>query len=258
MNYLQKNRQNKGNLKKIIIALAVFILGFLVVTFFKSNALLAFSPLWNLRNIAVSKTLDLGNFFKTKNSLIEENKNLKNQILLDQSLALSFRSLEQTNEELLKEIGGFSKETKLSAGVLVRPPQTPYDLLVIDSGANAGINKGSVVALPYGAYIGVVSEVKNKTSEVTLYTSYGIKTEAILERDQLPVTLIGQGGGNFEIKLPRSITIEIGDRVLSAGINPHLLGVVKDINVESTDAFKSVLVSSPQNIFNIRSVNILQ
>ena len=70
----------------------------------------------------------------------------------------------------------------------------------------------------------------------------------------MSVTLVGVGAGNFKITIPRDVVVESGDRILSADVSSHLLAVVGEVNMSSTDSFKEVLAKTPANIFALRFV----
>ncbi len=258
MNFLQKNRRNENNKQKILTTVIIFLLGFGIFSLFNSSILVGISPLWNLRKDIINKSKDLVSFFHTKNSLIEENRLLKDKLNAEESLLYSYRSLEETNNHLLADLGRLPTDAKVAAGILVRPPQSAYDILVLDAGEKEGLKIGNSVILPFGPVIGTISKITSESSEVTLFSTNGIKTEAIFERGETPVTLVGQGGGNFEVQLPRDIPVEKGDRVLSYGISSRLLGVVEDISAISTDSFKRVKVRTPQNFYSLRFVYVLK
>ncbi len=256
--FLQKNRRNQNNKQKILITVVIFLIGYGLFSIFNTSVLSGISPLWNLRNEIITKGKNIGSFFKSKNSLIEENQRLRDQINAEESLLYSFRSLQESNNLLLTELGRLPEGAKVAAGILARPPQSAYDILVIDAGENEGLRIGSTTILPFGPAIGTITKISKETSEVTLYSSNGVKTEAVLERGGVPVTLVGQGGGNFEIEVPRDILVVKGDRVLNYGISPRLLGVVEDISEESTDSFKRVSVRTPQSFYSLRFVYVLK
>ena len=140
--------------------------------------------------------------------------------------------------------------------MLTRPPQSPYDLIITDAGEHEHVVIGSRVRLLEGSEIGVVSEVESHFSRVKLFSTSGEKTNAVLERSQIPVVLEGVGGGNFRISVPRDVAVVVGDRILSSALDASLLAVVADIKVTATDSFKEVLARSPANIFSIRFVSI--
>ena len=164
-------------------------------------------------------------------------------------------SKEYTQENILLELAGRKQKVDMvAASVLTRPPQTPYDIIIIDAGSNESITIGSEVSLPEGPILGIISEVFAKSAKVKLFSASGEETNAVLERNDVPVTLIGHGGGNFRLALPRDIAVERGDRILSSDIASRHLATVGEINVEPTDSFKEILAKSPTNIFILRFV----
>jgi len=257
-NYLQRNRASRGNFKNAVIVISVFILGFLLLTIFKTSVLFALSPLWNLRQTVINESGDLFSFFRTKNSLIDENRFLKQQLESQQSLLTSYNSLNQNYNELLKNLGQLPNTAKIAAGVLTSPPQSLYDVLIIDVGKDKGIQNGAQVILPFGVLVGSITGISDKTSQVTLFSSYGIKTEAILERTGTPITMTGQGGGNYIIRVPRDIEVISGDRIMSPGLNPRLLASIEDVSSVSTDSFKRVLAQIPGGVHQIRFIYVLK
>jgi len=212
-------------LKRILILLAIFIISAVVLSYFNFAIFSLFSPVWKAKNVIVN-----GNNIPTT---IEE----------------------QSRENRLLELVGRKQEPKIViAAVLTYPPQTPYDIIIIDAGSNDSVTVGSEVSLPEGPLLGKVTEVFSKSAKVKLFSSSGEETATILERNDVPVILVGSGGGNFRISLPRDIEVEIGDMILSADVSSRLLAIVADIDVKPTDALKEVIANSPTNIFSLRYV----
>ncbi|MDZ4206040.1 MAG: rod shape-determining protein MreC [Patescibacteria group bacterium] len=226
-NYLPKNRLRHPYLRRILALVAIFIFGAVVFVFFNATVISIFSPIWKAKNVIT-----------TGNEIPSISK-------------------ERTQENILLELVGRRQEPDMVvASVLTRPPQTPYDVIIIDAGSNESITIGSEVSLPEGPILGVVSEVFSKSAKVKLFSASGEKTNAVLERNNVPVTLIGTGGGNFKLALPRDVAIEKGDRILSPDITSRLLATVGEVSVRPTDSFKEVLAKSPTNIFSLRFVFI--
>src|SRR3990167_6901335 len=225
VNYLPKNRLRRPYLRRILVLVAIFISGAVVFSFFDAAIISIVSPIWKAKNIITTGS-EIQSILK-----------------------------EQTQENILLElVGRKQKANMVVASVLTRPPQTPYDVIVIDAGLNGSITIGSEVSLPEGPILGVVSEVFSKSAKVKLFSASGEETNAVLERNNVPVILIGIGGGNFRLALPRDIAIEKGDRILSSDIASRPLATVADVSVRPTDSFKEVLAKSPTNIFALRFV----
>ena len=227
VNYLPKNRLRHAYLRRIITLVAIFISGAVIFSLLDAIIISIISPIWKIKNVIIT-----GNVIP---SLPEE----------------------QTQKNILLELVGRKQESNIViAAVLTRPPQTPYDVIIIDAGSNESLTIGSEVSLPEGPILGIISEVFPKSAKVRLFSASGEETNAVLERNNVPVTLVGTGGGNFRMTLPREIAIEKGDRILSPNIASRPLATVGEISVRPTDAFQEVLAKSPTNIFSLRFVFI--
>lgn len=225
MHYLPKNRLKYSNLRRVIILVLIFISGAIIFSFIDEMAISLLSPIWRVKN-----TIIIGN----------ETPSI---------------SQEQIQKNILLELVGRKPESNMVvATVLTHPPQTPYDVIIIDAGSNEFVTVGSQVSLPEGPVLGLVSEVFSKSAKVRLFSASGEETNAILERNNIPIILTGVGGGNFRLALPRDIAIENGDRILSPDITARHLATVGRISAEPTDSFKEVLAKSPTNIFTLRFV----
>lgn len=254
MNYLPKNKLRYPYFRRVLILIMIFIFGAVIFSFLDTTIISIISPAWRTENVVIRNLQNWTALFNSQKKLWEENTTLKEKV---SSLELTVLSLSrgQTQEGILLELAGRKQESNaIIATVLTHPPQTPYDIIIIDAGSRDSITPGSEVTLPEGPILGTVSEIFSKSAKVKLFSSSGEETNAILERGSVPVTLVGTGGGNFRIDLPHDIAVEKEDRILSAGITSRLVAIVGDVSVKPTDSFKEVLAKSPTNIFNIRFV----
>lgn len=254
VNYLPKNRLANPYLKRAILLVIIFIFGIVVFSFLRGAIISFISPIWQAENI-ITRNLRISlAYFGSKKALLEENIILKEKNSSLELRIMDLNNFNLPNDILLASIGRDSGEKIIVASVLTHPPQTPYDVIIIDIGSNDAVVMASEVFLPEGPVIGKVVEVFPKNSKVKLFSSSGESTNAILERNNVPVILKGVGGGNFKMAIPHDIDVEKGDRVLYPGLPARLIAIVGEINVRPTDSFKEVLARSPGNIFSIRSV----
>lgn len=256
-NFLQRNRHQVFYKKRIVVVILIFVLGATFFSFSRGLMINLFSPLWRGENAVAVGFRNLATFFRSKNSLIEENRILRDKLVSNELANMSLQTIGEAENSLLSNFGRTNPNKFIAASVLVHPPQTPYDSLIIDAGAMDGVPLDAEVSLPEGPKIGAVTEVFSKSSRVKLYSSNGEETNAVLERGEVPVTLIGRGGGNFEIALPRDVAVEVGDKILSAHLSPTVIGVVGDIEMKPTDSFKKIIVRSVANIYSMRLVIIV-
>lgn len=253
MSYLPKNRFKHPYFRRISALVAVFALGTAIFSFFGAAIISMTAPVWKAENVIIQNLRNGFAFLNSQQTLVKENAALKEKLSsLKIELSLSNK---QAQENILLELAGRKQGSNtIIATVLTHPPQTPYDVIVIDAGDNESITLDSIVSLPEGPILGMVSEVFSKTAKVKLFSAAREETNAILERDNMPITLVGAGGGNFKLILPRDIAVERGDKILSADITARLLAIVEEISIRPTDSFKEVLAKSPANIFVLRFV----
>lgn len=248
--------RNSAQSKRFGLVLGAVVLSLLIFVFLRSYVVAVVAPIWRSENAVSTSFRNTVNMVRDKNALVRENEALKERLASFETLLASYRTLESSQERLLRTFGRSGSVPGIAAGVLVHPPETPYDILIVDAGESEGVSQGSKVSLPEGGALGVVREVLWQESKVALYSGSGEETQAVLERGGVAVTLSGRGGGTFEIELPREVPVAVGDKVLMPGLRAELVGVVEDISVEPTDSVQHVLVRGVANIRSIRFVTI--
>ena len=252
-NYHPRNKAPTDGRKRVVVVFGILIGGIVVFSLFCTPLTSIFSPLWK-SNIFSHTFGGVTALIRSKESLQNENATLQAEINADNTVLLSSRAIEDSRDQILAEFNRASTTAGIASSVLVHPPETPYDVLIIDAGTSDGVAVGDRVSLPTGGSIGSVSTVSNSNARVTLYTASGNKTDAVLERNSLPVTLVGQGGGNFEFDLPKGVPVVAGDKILSANIRSEMIAVVGDVVSDPTDSLEHVHAQSIANVFSIRFV----
>ena len=262
MNYRQGNKFNsnsKRSFSKIQFIGLLVLLVFCSILFLSAKNFLV-STVQNLRAYVVNGT----------NEPRFVPRNLAEQALI-QSL--------QTENEYLRSLLGKTPENSnmILAGVIERPPRTPFDSLVLDIGADQDILEGDMVFSDGFYAIGTISSVSNHSSIVTLFSSSGQKIDALINspiegakdaspaststplrsKDTLnPVVVEGRGGGNFYIKLPKNIKVKAGDPVIWPSTETIVLGAVEVVDSSEGDAYSQVYFKSPINMNSLRYVQI--
>lgn len=255
MNYLQGNKFNfghkksfqKGQIIALIIILIIIIILFLTI---KSSLV---NGVQKLRAYIVNGTIE-PRFVP---------RNLSEQALI--------KSLEVENEYLKSLLGKYKDDSSMIlAGVILRPPRTPFDSLIIDAGSDQDLLEGDLVFADVNYAIGVISSVSEKTSTVALFSSSGQKIDGLINSDLEssmststkrvnslnPVTIEGRGGGNFYIKLPKNIKVKSGDPIIWPGAETVLLGVVEVVDSTEGDAYSQIYFKSPINMNSLRYVQV--
>lgn len=256
MNYLPRNRIRRSYTKPILITLGIFFIGWMFFSFLNGAVVAVISPLWQAEN-SFSQVFKKGlEHWQSRTELVSENLFLKKRVA---SLELEVDSLGLSLEQERAFYGLLGRSQvvgEVVASVITRPPQSPYDIIFVDAGSSDGVAVGFRVNLPEGPALGLVTEVFASNARVELFSTAGKKRDAVLERGSVPVVLEGRGGGNFRLRIPREVEVEVGDRIVTGDALYSLLAVVESVSVFSTDSFKEVLARSPLNIFSLRLVSI--
>jgi len=70
--------------------------------------------------------------------------------------------------------------------------------------------------------------------------------------------LVGRGGGNFEMTMPKNFILQKGDQVVLPGPYPYVLAIVEKIISDPRDLFTKALLVSPVNIQELKFVEVEQ
>lgn len=170
-------------------------------------------------------------------------------------------ALMKENEELKSRLGRDPNVPRVLAGVILRPPATPYDTLVIDAGFREGLARGDAVSAGGTTMIGVVSELYANSARVTLYSAPGEKYDALLhlsDGSTLPVAIEGQGGGSLVARVPAGTLVRAGDYALLPGIMGGLTAKVTHVEGAEGESFSAVYLSLPVSPSSLRFVEVLK
>lgn len=158
-----------------------------------------------------SPIYSLGRVFSETAGYMENAKLLREQVtqLSEERDALLEENVRLKDE--LSSLEALPSDEGIVVRVEARPPVTPYDVLIISAGTDAGIETGRIVYSRGGTPVGTIADAGKHFSRVSLFSSYGVSTEGWIGEDAYPVTFIGEGAGAFVAKVPREATIEEGD-----------------------------------------------
>lgn len=257
MTYLQANKRGNRKTKIILVvcgfaAIVLITLQLLTPHFIPAIFTSIASPFWRAEFSIESGSL------KSPEELLRENEDLKLQLIDAQVRMQSIQAVESENNELKalfgRSFGAINPESKLLAAVLIRPPLSAYDQLIIDVGADHNVTVGDDVYAPGDILIGRVSDVMSQTSRVILFSSPNEKYEVLIGSIHAPATAIGRGGGQYSAEVSRDLKISRGDFVIAPSINDKPFGVVASVIADPAKPFEEVLFSPMVNIYQLRWV----
>jgi len=260
MNYLLKSKPKKILPFSIVMAVLLFILLFTLSFFFpnglKSVAYSVAKPFWSIADYSLRPFPYFINYIKTKNSLVEENSNLKDEIATLKLKAIDYDILLKQTDDLKSQLGRIDTTGKTVARILSKPPLSPYDTFVVDVGENSGLQVESKVFISDNIIIGIVKNVNSNNALVELFSSSGVEHEAISGRTGTTFKLVGLGGGNFKIEVPKDVDILWGDSFVYPNLASAVLGTVYFVDSNAQSSFKTIYIRTPVNVFSSKYVFI--
>ena len=270
MNYLLDRKPKKKKLSYYVF-FAIFII---IILYFRapifsglsyvSSAI--FRPVLSVGGNIGGKLSGLGDFFSFRSTLIKENEELRNQVA-ELNAEMSNYSTVQGDNVRLQEILDRKREdvSLVLAAILAKPNTSIYDTLIIDMGANSGVGVGDTVFAIGDVPIGRIAEASPSSSKVVLFSSPEEKTEVVISSADSLVgedggnvfaQIVGRGGGNFEMEMPRDFILQKGATVSLPGIVPYVVATVETIISDPRDSFQKALLVSPVNIFELKFVQV--
>lgn len=231
-------------------ALAALCLGLLIalialIRFFAPDAFIALlSPLSSAGDAATkafSRSSDAA-------ALARENERLasENRLLINENAALRARLSEQDS---------VSGDGGVAAGVLLRPPLAPYDVLVVGKGSEDGVLPGAI-AFSEGVPVGTVADLSPRTARVLLFSSAGRETEGWVGEERLPLRMLGKGAGAFSAEVSKEAAVAEGDVVYLPGPGAIPVGSVAKIETHPSSPVATLSIRPLVNPFSLTFVRI--
>lgn len=262
MSYLLKNKHyDKKKALKLFGIPLLFLFIIVGLNFIQPNVFTPLShaidsPFFRLKNIVSERFRGTAGYFNFKNTLVEENKNLRSRLQILEGTLLQTDMLVQENEELKFELGRETSSKRILAYVLSGPGASPYDTLLLDAGEREGIQDGDTIFINGGLPIGRIQETYAHSSLVRLYSSPGEEVSVDVPPAHFIAKAYGRGGGSFLMNLPKDIEIRKGDLLSLPGIENGILGIAESVETDPVQSLKRVIFRSTFNVYQIEKVYI--
>jgi rod shape-determining protein MreC len=232
----------------IFLLILVCILIFSVLGSTRSLVANVFSPFLKVGDYFYQGFGQITKSFYDKNKLIEDNKNLSDQIENNSLNLIDYESIKSENEKLrealkMKPAGNF-----IAANIIAKSPQIPLDSLFIDKGSADGLSLADPVLSGERILIGRIVKLTNNRATVALNSFAGVVSFGYVARTNEPLEIKGAGGGSIEAKAPIDFDIVAGDKILVSGTLAYSVAVVGAVEEDRSSGFKNILLSLPVDI----------
>lgn len=192
--------------------------------------------------------------FNSKQSLIKKVVDLQTTIDIQQASLATLSTIEKENISLKAELNREDSINGTLGRVIVPPNRSIYNTLVIDVGLEDGIIVGQNVYAFGSIALGTVSDVGEHNSTVLLYSASGRQTVGTTTGSDIAVTLIGRGGGEYEVRMPRDIVFAEGGVISEQSLGTHPLATIQKIITDPRDPFQRLLAKVPVNLQTMKWV----
>ncbi len=248
--YLAKRNAllSPGNVSWGTLALACAILALLLRLLAPNIFWQLFTPAFRVGDSIALASRTFLNGFNDIAALAAKNEQLQSE---NAALASENQALIEKEAQLKALLPTSHAASDVLAGVVARPPESPYDTLVVAAGSQDGIAPGYEAFGEGGVPLGVVSSVTSGFSRITLFSAPGAETHGWVGHNALPLTLLGAGAGAMTASLTRSARVAASDVVFVPG--PGMLPIGSIARIESNPSSPGITlhIKSAVNPFSI-------
>ena len=245
----KKRQQRKNFWLKTLVAIFVFLCALGLFLLLGGSVATLGSGITSTTNgakdVLLSSTI-------SKQELLESNTLLEQELERFQADQVAFNALKERNNELLRLLGTTVNEQKVVAGVIKKPPFSPYDIYTINAGLEEGVAVGDLALFSDFVALGKVVRSNSTGAKIMLFSAPRHTT--VMDMNDTSFEFIGQGGGTIRVDVPRDFEVVIGDTATVPGYRTYVAGTVQDISFKPQDSFKKVFLKVP---VNIESVEVL-
>ena len=250
-----RNSQNKSVRNLVLLVLLTFLLLFTARDIVGTFASFFTTPLYFVRHYIETSTATVPVFVRSRIELLNEMQKLEAEVALQQSLHDENSALTNENNEL-RDMLHASSSPRIVAGVISRPPYTPYDTLMIDRGSAEGIIAYAPVYHGKNLAIGYVRNVFSHSALVTLFSSPSVESSVYIYGPNLFTSAYGEGGGILRLSVPQGVAIEKGNIVVMPSLDMGIIGSIQEIQSIPTEPEQHAYVLLDVPMQSVRLVSV--
>lgn len=253
-NYLQTYSKKPFVKVLFVVLIALVCLRFFAAPLGSVVSVIA-SPLAYIRTYIATSGAILPAYVRDRNELIQTIETLTNDLSSHSGDAATIERLTLENTEL-RSLLSTHGDTRILAGVIGRPPLSPYDIMYIDRGARDGIKENAIVYHAQDQVLGFVSTVFEKSALVTLFSTPRTEVTGYLFGPNVYVHGYGEGGGVIRLSVPQGINVSEGDIAVLPSVVPGVLGTVTSVISVPTQPEQHAYVTTHVPIQSLHYVSI--
>ncbi len=241
--YNSRQYKRNKNLIQTFVGVGVVVIAIVVIWFLVNkiiNATIGDAPL--------ASATTMYNSAMPKAVLVKKINELQTTLESYDAQITTATLLRTENETLKKEFGRTSSTKGVLAHVVTLPNRSFYDTLTIDAGANQNIAVGQTMYGFDSIALGTVSSVEDDYATVLLFSAPGRSTSGTAVGSDVAVTLIGRGGGEYEVRIPRDVEFTVGGLIAYQTTGAEILAEIERIATDPRDPFQRLIAKAPINL----------
>lgn len=197
-------------------------------------------------------------------SVARENESLKKELALARERDNRYRELELANDRLRAFVGLQEESPAMltAARVIAKDASPWYNTMIINKGAEDGVQSGCPVVVPEGI-VGLVLSASRGSAKVLLIIDRNSSVDALVQRTRDRGIVQGQSRNlcRFDYFL-RKLDVQIGDVIVSSGfdgIYPKglLIGTVSRIIRRNAGLFQEVELNPSVDFSKLEEVMVI-
>ncbi len=261
-NYLSTKRGNSRRLSLpkqarniLLCIIAAVVLWFVVPRLVTGVVAIVMSPVDAVRSWVLESSDSLPQYLRDRHSLIAEITDLKQSLATTGGTENTLTRLTTENEQFRLLCDAVPDE-RVIARVVGRPPQLPYDVVMLDRGQDHGVVESAPVFVGRDQIIGYVSRVYKSSSLVTLISTANMRSMAYIIGPNIYTYAVGQGGGIVRVEVPQGVPLSVGDVVVLPAIDAGVYGRVAEVVTSPTQPEQYGYVPMESNLQSVQYVSI--
>lgn len=248
--------KERGKKRYIVLVLGIaFVVLFGIREIAGNMGMFLTTPFLFVRHYIETSSATIPVFIRSRNELSNRIEELEQELVSREGSEIALRYLEKENQEL-RDLLLVSSSTKILAGVIARPPLSPYDTIVIDQGSIDGIVPFAPVYHGKGMAIGYVRTVYPRTALISLFSSPGVESTVYVFGPNLFTTAYGEGGGVIRLSVPQGVPVEKGDIAILPSLDAGILGSIEEVQSIPTEPEQRAYIMFSTPLQSMRLVSV--
>jgi len=249
----------------ILLIIAVFVFRKGLARYGQSLALRTISPSIKVTSGATRGTREVVTSFLRIGTLSRSVRILENKNSGLEAQLAQLESLKNENNDLRKQLELLPKKkySIVTADVIGHSSDGARDVLIINRGLKDGIREEMPVIVNEGVVVGKIDKADEFTSALVLVTDVEFRLAAAIVGTSAQGLVRGARGLDVIIEdIPRDISISIGDKVVTTGLDgifpPDLLiGTIRTVQAPGNEIFQSASLSPTVDPRKLRMVGVI-